>query len=100
MIYVTQIVYIKEGEEQTFEEFESVAIPAIRKYNGKLLLRLRPGVDNVIESTIEKPYEIHIVEFASMADFESFKSDKDRLKFLHLKEKSVRAMMMIKGEKL
>jgi len=100
MIYITQIVYVEEGQEETFEQFESVAIPAIEKYNGRLLLRIRPGADQVIASSIEKPYEIHLVEFDSEGDFEDFKRDKDRAKFLHLKEKSVRAITMIKGEKL
>lgn len=100
MIYVTQLVYVKEGEEQSFEQFEAVAIPAIERYNGQLLLRIRPVDAHVISATIEKPYEIHLVSFETEGDFEAFKVDKDRLKFLHLKERSVRAMMMIKGEKL
>jgi hypothetical protein len=100
MIYITQLIYVKEGEEHTFDAFEAIAIPAIEKYNGRLLFRIRPGDETVIQATIEKPYEIHLVEFDEEADFEAFKHDKDRLAFLHLKEKSVRAMTMIKGHAL
>ena len=42
MIYLTQLIYIKEGQEEVFHQFEDIAIPAISKYNGRLLLRVRP----------------------------------------------------------
>jgi hypothetical protein len=42
MIYITQLIYIKEGQEKIFDEFEDVAIPIIAKYKGKLLFRVRP----------------------------------------------------------
>ena len=83
-----------------FDEFESYAIPAIAKYNGKLLFRIRPDKNAVIESTMESPYEIHFVQFDSENDFEAFKLDKDRVKYLHLKEQSIREAWIIKGIKL
>jgi uncharacterized protein (DUF1330 family) len=99
MIYITQLIYLNEGEEAAFNEFEVVAIPIISKYNGQLLLRVKPG-QSVIESLIEVPYEIHLVAFESDADFESFKQDEERKQFLHLKEKAIRSILMIKGEKI
>jgi hypothetical protein len=65
MIFITQLIYIQEGKEDLFNQFEEIAIPAISKYNGKLLLRVRPGEKAIVESGIEKPYEIHLVEFDS-----------------------------------
>lgn len=100
MIHITQLIYIKEGQEETFHRFEEVAIPIIQKYNGKLLLRIRPNPVEVIEANMTVPYEIHLVEFASESDFENFKQDKERLKFLHLKEQSIKSAVMIKGVKL
>src|SRR4030095_6044870 len=75
MIYITQLIYIKEGQEHIFDQFEDVAIPIIGKYNGKLLLRVRPGETAFIETWIDKPYEIHLVEFASEQDFKNFMVD-------------------------
>ena len=72
MIYITQLIYIKEGQEKIFDEFEEVAIPLIAKYNGKLLFRLRPNKDSFIETWIDKPYEIHLVEFDSEQDYKNF----------------------------
>ena len=100
MIYITQLIYINDGQENTFDEFESVAIPIISKYNGRLLVRIRPESDAIIENTIEKPYEIHLVEFKSEDDFQYFMQDKEREKILHLKEKSIRTSFLYKGVKL
>jgi hypothetical protein len=97
MIYLTQLIYIKEGQQDTFNQFEDIAIPAIAKYNGRLLLRIRPDDPSVIDRSIDVPYEVHLVEFQSDSDFENFKLDKDRKNFLHLKEQSIKSVMLIKG---
>jgi hypothetical protein len=77
MIYITQLIYIHEKMEAVFEEFEQMAMPLISKYNGKLLLRLRPDGSALIGGEMEKPYE--------------------RKRFLHLKEQSVRTSIMIQS---
>lgn len=100
MIYITQLIYLKPGQEKIFDQFEALAIPIIAKYNGKLLLRLRPAEKDYVESNVEKPFEIHLVEFDSEQDFENFMKDDERKKFLHLKERSIRASTLIKGNKL
>jgi uncharacterized protein (DUF1330 family) len=100
MIYITQLIYIIPGQEEVFNQFEQVAIPLIAKYNGKLLFRLRPEANMYIGESAEKPYEIHLVEFLNEQDFENFKLDEERKKFLHLKEQSIRASVMIMGRKL
>src|SRR5689334_13044429 len=100
MIYITQLIYIKPGYQEVFDQFESITIPIISKYNGKLLLRVRPSDHNFIERNIESPYEIHLVEFASDTDFQNFMKDEERKQFLHLKEKSIQASLLFKGEKV
>jgi uncharacterized protein (DUF1330 family) len=100
MILITQLIYIIEGQEQVFDEFERIAIPIILKYNGRLLLRIRPTEDTYIESHIDKPYEIHLVEFASQHDFDNFKHDEERNKFLHIKDQSVKASILIQGTQI
>jgi uncharacterized protein (DUF1330 family) len=100
MIFITQLIYVIEGQEEVFHQFENIAIPTILKYNGQLLLRVRPDEKSYIESNMEKPYEIHLVEFASEEDFENFKQDEERKKFLHLKEQSIKEVLLIKGTKL
>jgi uncharacterized protein (DUF1330 family) len=100
MIFLTQLIYIKEAQEEVFHQFEDIAIPAISKYNGRLLLRVRPDNKSFIETSIDKPYEIHLVEFESEQDFKNFSADEERKKFLHLKEQSVKEVWLMKGVKL
>jgi hypothetical protein len=100
MIYITQLLYLIPGQEKVFDEFEDIAIPIILRYNGRLLLRVRPGESSFVEHHTDKPYEIHIVEFNSEQDFENFKLDEERKKFLHLKEQSMRASILIQGTKV
>lgn len=100
MIYITQLIYIIDGQEDVFNQFEDIAIPTILKYNGRLTLRIRVEENAIVERNIEKPYEIHLVEFDSQEDFDNFKKDEERKKFLHLKEKSIKSSILIQGIKL
>ncbi len=100
MIFITQLIYILEGQENIFNQFEDIAIPTILKYNGKLLLRVRPDDKAFVEASVEKPYEIHLVEFTTESDFDNFMQDEERKKFLHLKERSIKSVLLIKGIKL
>jgi hypothetical protein len=97
MLYITQLIYIHGGKEQIFHEFEEVAIPLIAKYNGKLMLRIRPTGDSVIYSESPCPYEIHLISFETEKDFDNFKQDEERKKYLHLKEQSVKSALLIHG---
>lgn len=100
MIHITQLIYIVEGAENVFHQFEEMAIPIIRKYNGRLTLRIRPEKRSIIENNIAVPYEIHLVEFDTEQDFENFKRDEERKEFLHLKERSVKSAILIQGKRL
>jgi hypothetical protein len=98
MIYITQLIYLKPGKEDVFEAFESVAIPLIARYNGRLILRVRPSPTAFIDGDAGRPYEIHLVTFEAESDFEAFARDPERASFLHLKEASVERMVLIKGK--
>jgi len=100
MIYITQLIYIKPGQEQVFHQFEAIAIPIIAKYNGNMLFRLRPAEVDFIECNVEKPYEIHFTEFGSEADLQNFMKDEERKRFLYLKEQSIRSAVLYRGEKI
>jgi len=100
MIYITQLIYIKDGQQHIFHQFEDIAIPIISKYNGRLLLRIRPDEAAVIEASIDNPYEVHLVEFISEEDFQNFMHDDERKQFLHLKEQSIKSVTLIKGTKV
>lgn len=102
MIYITQLIFIKKGEQSTFHTFEDHAIPLLAKYNGKVEYRVRPTAEQFINATPEQelPYEIHLVSFPTQADFEAFLQDDTRQQFVHLKEASVKTMLLVKGQPL
>jgi hypothetical protein len=97
MIHLTQLIYIRPGKEAIFDAFEAVALPLIARYNGQLLLRIRPDASALIEGEADAPYEIHLVTFPTEKDFEDFGKDPDRVAALHLKEASIERMVLIKG---
>ncbi len=100
MTYITQLIYIVEGQEKIFNQFEDIAIPTIKKYHGVLLFRLKPSKNDFIEIAIDMPYEIHLVSFEAESDFINFMHDEERKKFLHLKEQSIKSAVLYKGVKL
>jgi hypothetical protein len=97
MIYLTQLIYIREGHEATFHEFEDAVLPLLAKYRGELLLRLRPKREAKIDGSSDAPYEVHIVRFESEHDLARFSNDEDRQRVLSLKDRSVRGVLLIKG---
>jgi uncharacterized protein (DUF1330 family) len=97
MIYPTQLVYIREGHEVTFHQFEDTVVRLLARHRGELLLRLRPGRESKIDGSADAPYEIHIVRFDNDNDLASYANDHDRQRVLPLKEESVRSVLLIKG---
>jgi len=78
---ITQLIYLNDGGEQDFLEYESLVLPLLEQYNGRLELRLRPARDNFIYPTEgEVPYEVHIVSFETKEDYLRFKNDPVRIK--------------------
>lgn len=97
MVYLTQLIYVHAGKESVFDAFEAVAIRLIAKHGGELLLRVRPTGDSIVAAGIDVPYEIHFVRFRNEDDLEKFSEDEERLRVLHLKDQSVRAVILVKG---
>ena len=100
MIYITQLIYVKEGKEEKFLELESHAIPVMERYNGRIIYRLRPSKDDFIDNDKEVLYEIHFISFNSEQGLMQFMKDDSRLKFIHLKDESIKSMLLVKGEKM
>lgn len=97
-ITITQLIYLNDGGEQGFLEYESLVLPLLEKYGGGLELRLRPGRDNFIyPSEGEVPYEVHIVSFETKEDFERFKNDPVRIKNQGLLKNSVKRITLIES---
>lgn len=101
MVYITQLLFVKKGKENAFLGFEEKVIPLMNTHNGRIVYRIRPTKETYISFEQEElPYEIHIVSFDTEKDFRNYLNDDSRLKFMHLKEESIKTTITIKGGKL
>ena len=62
--------------------------------------KIRKSQAQELSSHIDKPYEIHLVEFETQQDFDNFMRDEERKKFLHLKDQSIKEAVLIQETKL
>jgi len=97
MLYITQIIFLKKGMEIPFNIFESNALPLLKKHNGKLLYRIRPTKNSIVEA-IDQPYEIQIISFQNKTDFASYLTDEERVRHIKFKEQSVEKTILIEGK--
>ena len=97
MIYLTQLIYVLEGREADFQQFEEIVLPRLSQYSGELVLRLRPDRASRIAGSGDPPYEIHVVRFETEEDLARYSNDEERQRCLHLKDQSVRSALLIKG---
>jgi uncharacterized protein (DUF1330 family) len=97
-ISITVLLFVREGEEKAFDEYESAVLPLLASHHGKLLYRLRPNRKNYLNESAEYPYEIHLLEFESRQDYENYFDDPEREKHTQLREKSVLKAIVIEGE--
>lgn len=100
MLYYTQLIFVKEGQEKAFHAFEDHVLPLLNRHNGELIYRVRPPKNAVIETTVGYPYELHLVTFASRADFENYRDDPERQHYMPLKEQSIIKAVLIEGNTL
>jgi uncharacterized protein (DUF1330 family) len=97
VIVLTQLVYVHPGHEAAFDAFEEVALTAVARHGGAVLLRVRPPAASVLAGTLEPPYEVHLISFPSDEHFARFAADPERARVLHLKAESVRAALLYRG---
>lgn len=100
MIYLTALIFIKEGKENVFNEYESLVLPILNDYKGKLIYRIRPTQNSFIHSEEELPYEVHFISFDTNEDFACFLNDSKRKSFESLKEDSIKSTFLVQGKKL
>jgi hypothetical protein len=84
MIYITQLIYLREGHEAEFQHFEDIVLPLLKRHAGELVLRIRPQPGSKIGGSDELPYEVHVVRFESEDAFARYSADEERQRHLHL----------------
>jgi len=91
-IYYTLLVYIRDGQDALFQEYENKVLPLLPKYQGKLELRLK-----TTNPTPEQPDEIHVVSFPTPASFEAYRNDPERLTYALLFNEAVSKAVLVTG---
>lgn len=64
-LFITLLQFIKEGEEQTFNEYEDAVLPLLENY-GELLYRIKSDKINFTGNKNDCPDEIHLLSFESV----------------------------------
>ena len=77
MLYYTQLIFIKEGQEDQFNLFESHVLPLLEKHNGTLLYRVRPTDESVIEALWASPMNCTWSAFHQPEDFVAYGKDRN-----------------------
>lgn len=96
-VILTQLFYVHPGHEAEYRAFEDAVIPLLARHGGELLLRLRPDAAAVIGGSLEAPYELQLVQFATADGLASYLADDDRQRVLHLKQASMREVWVVEG---
>jgi len=94
-IYYTLLVYLREGQDPLYQAYENKVLPLLPKYNGKLELRLKTN-----KTASNQPDEIHVASFPSVADFEAYRDDPERLRHAGMFQDSVANAVLVQGIKV
>ena len=88
MTYLRQMIFVHEGKENIFNEFENIAIPIMAEYNGEMIYRIKPTEGDFITAKEEVPYEIHFLSFPDDCSLQNFLKDERRISSVNLKNES------------
>jgi antibiotic biosynthesis monooxygenase (ABM) superfamily enzyme len=94
IILVVQL-FIQVDQEVKFQQFEREAIQIMQKYHGQIEKVIRPihtGQKN------ELPYEVHIVWFPSMEQFEAYRKDPDLAQLADLRQSAISRTEIMIGQ--
>jgi uncharacterized protein (DUF1330 family) len=96
-IYFTVLIYLHEGKEALFQEYERQAKPIMARYGGRFEQVIKP---TTVVGDLPLPDEIHLLSFAAEADFDSYRQDPEAAKIAPLRFESVKKAIFISGHSL
>lgn len=88
-------LFIHEGREAEFEEFESAAAGIMRRHGGAIERRIGAG-----SPVAGQPYEVHIVTFPNRRLLETYRGDPDLKALANLRARAIRDTIVWIGEDL
>lgn len=91
--HVVLEVYLKDGQQTNFEDYERKVLPLLANYGGSLVSAIRPS--SKIAGT---PDELHVITFPSKEAFEAYKQNPKRAEFSPIFQQAVEKVRLIEGE--
>jgi uncharacterized protein (DUF1330 family) len=88
-------LFIHPGQEVAFRQFEGEAARIMARYNGRIQHVIHPTA-TTSESPL--PYEIHLVTFPSMSQFQAYRNDPDLAQLAPLRQSAITHTEIIFGE--
>lgn len=93
-IFVTALIYVKPGQEATFEKYRSRAAALLEDHGARLERIVKPTM--LVQGDIELPYEIHFAVFANKKQMEKVGADPEYQKIItDYREPSVSKLIVI-----
>ena len=89
-------LYINEGREQEFDQFETAAAQVMKRYGGGIDRRIKIA----LSAADDQPYEIHVVSFPDERSFQNYRSDPDLQALSDLRTKAIRETKLWFGSEL
>ncbi len=86
-------LFIHQGCEAEFEQFESTAAVIMRRYGGRIERRIgcAPGDGD------DRPHEVHIVAFPDQQSFERYRNDDELLALAELRTRAIQRTIIWPG---
>ena len=96
-IYMTVLIYLKEGQESLFHDYERQAAKVMMRHNGRFEQIIKP---NIVNGDLPLPDEIHVLSFATPDGFSSYRQDPASQALAPMRLASVEKAIFLQGTTL
>jgi uncharacterized protein (DUF1330 family) len=93
-LYLTVLLYLKDGKQDQFYEYERKVKPIIESYGGQFEKVIKP---TQILGDMPMPDEIHLLSFPSEESFQSYRADPNLPEIAQLRAGAVEKTIIISG---
>jgi len=93
-LYLTVLLYLKDGKQEQFYDYERRVKPVIESYGGQFEKVIKP---THVVGDIPMPDEIHLLSFPSEQSFQSYRDDPALPEIAALRAEAVEQTIIISG---
>lgn len=96
-IYLTVLIYLKQGKEALFHDYERQAAQVMARHNGRFEQIIKP---DTVNGDLPLPDEIHVLSFATPEGFAHYRQDPDSQALASMRLASVERAIFLQGTAL